>query len=812
MLRYFRPFAYIFVLFASYTAFSQAIDLPKGRYVLTGKVLNQVDNKPFAAVTVIARGPERIQTTTKADGSFRLELIKGKYNITAKYLGYFSEEAVVQLPDENVVNFILRENTILLQEVQVNETTAEKNVSKVAIGVTKLNIKNIKKIPAVLGEVDVMRSLQLLPGVSSVGEGATGINVRGGSIDQNLILVDDAPVYNSSHLMGLFSVFNPDVLKDVTFYRGGIPAQFGGRVSSVIDVKIKEPNFEKWAVTGGVGLVASRLMFEGPVVKNKVALLVAARGSFSDYLFKFAKGAFFKGTKANFYDITSKLAIKPSTKDQIFITFYQGKDVFKVAGDSLARTEVNATSSTFDWQTRNLTARWNHAFSDKLFANFTAVSSLYAPNIINPDSANAFTLKTGVDYKNIKLDFGYVAAKHKIDIGISGIRYDIQPGDLQPSLATSNINPLTLQKEQGIEAAAYLSHEIEVGKAFSFMYGLRYSWFAALGPFKVNQYEAGKPLDPVYITGATNYSSGQNIQTYNGFEPRMVARLNLSKQTSLKLSFNRMFQYLQLITNTTAALPTDRWKLSDSFLKPQIGDQISLGLFKNWSSDTYETSLEIYYKKLTNVADYRNGTNLTLLQTPETSILQGNGRSYGAEVLIRKNTGFLTGWLSYTYAQTEYLVNSLYPEDKYRNGVYFPANFNKPHTINVVLNYRISRRTSWSFNWVYSTGRPITYPIDKYFVGNIYVPNYTVRNQATIPDYHRLDIGLNVDPISSSSKRKWQSGWAFSIYNLYARENAYSIFFRTKNDNAVQFYNKVNAYKLSIFGTLIPSITYNFTY
>ncbi|HAK78414.1 MAG TPA: TonB-dependent receptor, partial [Runella sp.] len=276
-------------------------------------------------------------------------------------------------------------------------------------------------------------------------------------------------------------------------------------------------------------------------------------------------------------------------------------------------------------------------------------------------------------------------------------------------------------------------------------------------------------------------------------------------------SFNRMYQYLQLISNTTAALPTDRWKLSDAFLKPQIGDQVSLGIFKNWQKDTYETSLELYYKRLTNVADYRNGTNLTLLEAPETAILQGTGRSYGAEVLVRKNTGFLTGWVSYTFAQTEYLINSPYAEDKYRNGVYYPANFNKPHTVNVVLNYRISRRTSWSFNWVYSTGRPITYPIDKYFVDNVYVPNYTLRNQAKIPDYHRLDIGFNVDALPTT-KRKWQSGWAFSVYNLYARQNAYSIFFRTKNDNVLQFYNKVNAYKLSIFGTLIPSITYNFTY
>lgn len=806
----------VFLLFFTYLfvancCFGQNPDPLRSRYIVTGKVLHYPEKTPFAGVSIIARGPERIVTTTKTDGTFRLELTRGKYTLVARMLGYFTEEIPIIVPDDNAVEFLMRENALLLQEVQISETTAEKNVSKVEIGVTKLNIKSIKKIPAVLGEVDVMRSLQLLPGVSSVGEGATGINVRGGGIDQNLILVDDAPVYNSSHLMGLFSVFNPDALKDVTFYRGGIPAQFGGRVSSVIDVKIKEPNLEKWTTQGGIGLVASRLLFDGPIVKNKMALLVAARASFSDYLFRFAKGAFFKGTKANFYDVTSKLAIKPSTKDQIYLTFYQGKDVFKIAGDSLARTEVNATSSVFDWQTRNLTARWNHAFSEKLFTNLVAVYSSYTPTITNPDSANAFELKSGLVYKNVKLDLGYVAGKHKIDAGVSGTLYDINPGNLQPTLASSNINPLALQNEQGLEAAAYWNHEIEVSKGLSVMYGLRYSWFAALGPYRVNQYEPNLPRDPTTISGGTDYATGKIIQSYNGFEPRMVARLNLSASTSLKFSFNRMYQYLQLISNTTAALPTDRWKISDAFLKPQIGDQISLGIFKNWQKDTYETSLELYYKRLTNVADYRNGTNLTLLEAPETAILQGTGRSYGAELLVRKNSGFLTGWISYTFAQTEYLVNSPYPEDKYRNGVYFPANFNKPHTINVVLNYRISRRTSWSMNWVYSTGRPITYPLDKYFVGNIYVPNYTVRNQSTIPDYHRLDIGLNVDPLPTT-KRKWQSGWAFSVYNLYARQNAYSIFFRTKNDNILQFYNRVNAYKLSIFGTLIPSITYNFTY
>ena len=798
-------------LLSCFFAAAQDVPLLKSRYVVTGKVLKYPEKTPLAGVTIVARGPERIAATTKEDGSFRLELLRGKHTLIARLLGYFSEEMPIVVPEDNNLEFLLRENVLLLQEVQINETTAEKNVSKVAIGVTKLNIKSIKKIPAVLGEVDVMRSLQLLPGVSSMGEGATGINVRGGSIDQNLILIDDAPVYNASHLMGLFSVFNPDALKDVTFYRGGIPAQFGGRVSSVIDVKIKEPNLEQWSVQGGVGLVASRLMIDGPIVKNKMALLIATRASFSDYLFQFAKGAFLKGTKANFYDITAKLSIKPSGKDQIFFTFYQGKDVFKIAGDSLARTEVNATSSVFDWRTRNLTARWNHALSEKLFANLTAVYSNYAPNITNPDSANAFTLKSGLGYKNVKLDFGYVSDKHKIDAGLSGIRYDIQPGDLQPTLPSSNINPLTLQKEQGLEAALYLNHEIDLSKAFSFMYGLRYSWFAALGPYRVNQYEPNVARDPTTITGRVDYATGEISQSYSGLEPRLVARLNLNPSTSLKFSFNRMYQYLQLITNTTAALPTDRWKISDNFLQPQRGDQVSIGLFKNWQKDTYETSLEIYYKRLKNVADYRNGTNLTLLEAPETAILQGEGRSFGAELLVRKNVGFLTGWISYTYAQTEYLINSPYPEDKYRNGVYFPANFNKPHTINLVLNYRVSRRASWSMNWVYSTGRPITYPIDKYFVGNVYVPNYTVRNQATIPAYHRLDIGLNIDPLPTS-KRKWKSGWSFSIYNLYARQNAYSVFFRTKNDNIIQFYNKVNAYKLSIFGTLIPSITYNFTY
>lgn len=802
---------FILLLTASYPIYAQINGVLTARYVVTGRVLHFPEKTPFAGVTIVARGPERIATTTKADGTFRLELVRGKYSIVARILGYFTEETPILVPEDNEVEFLLRENALLLQEVQVSETKAEQNVSKVEIGVAKLTIKSIKKIPAVLGEVDVMRSLQLLPGVSSVGEGATGINVRGGGIDQNLILVDEAPVYNSSHLMGLFSVFNPDALKDVTFYRGGIPAQFGGRASSVIEVKVKEPDAEKWKVQGGLGLVASRLMVDGPIVKNKMALLVATRASFSDYLFRFAKAASLKGSKANFYDITSKLAIKPSTKNQIYITFYQGKDVFKIAGDSLARTEVNATSSVFDWQTRNLTARWNHAFSEKLFANLTGVYSRYAPTITNPDSANAFELKSGVTYKNLKLDIGYVAGKHKIDAGVSGIRYDIQPGDLRPTLASSNINPLTLQQEHGIEAAAYWNHEIEVSKQLSVMYGLRYSWFGALGPYRVNEYEPNVARDVTTISGGVTYASGKIIKTYGGLEPRLVARLNVSPTTSLKFSFNRMYQYMQLISNTTAALPTDRWKLSDAFLKPQIGDQISLGVFKNWQKDTYETSLELYYKRLTNVADYRNGTNLTLLEAPETAILQGTGRSYGAEVLVRKNTGFLTGWFSYTFAQTEYLINSPYPEDKYRSGIYFPANFNKPHTINLVLNYRISRRTSWSMNWVYSTGRPITYPIDKYFVDNVYVPNYTLRNQAKIPDYHRLDIGLTVDPLPTT-KRKWQSGWAFSVYNLYARQNAYSIFFRTKNDNVLQFYNKVNAYKLSIFGTLIPSITYNFTY
>jgi ferric enterobactin receptor len=578
---------------------------------------------------------------------------------------------------------------------------------------------------------------------------------------------------------------------------------------------LKDANAQKFSMQGGVGLVSSRVMVEAPIIKDKsgdsrLSFFVASRFSYVGYLFKILPQQNIKNTQADFYDITAKMEFRPTKKDKIALTAFTGFDKFKVAGDSLANLEVNASSSLFNWRTTNATLSWVHSFGNKFTSKISGVYSSYDANIINPDSALAFKLASNIVYKNIKADFNYLPSeKQKIDFGVSAIDYQIQPGKLTPDNIASQVNPITLRNESNLESAIYANDEIEITKRFSVLLGLRYSYFGNKSEGYTYKYQDGLPKSKETIVDSTLNGSGFN-QTYGGIEPRFSAKYSLNENASIKLSLNRMRQYIQLISNTTAALPTARWKSSDAYTKPQIADQVSIGYFQNLKDNKIEASIEFFYKKLTNVSDYKDGANLLLDKFPEASILQGTGRAYGAELYVKKNIGLITGWVSYTYSQTEFLIKGTHETETINNGEYFPPNYNKPHILNLIASYQATKRLSFSTNFTYSTGRPITYPLAKFYVGGLVVPYYANRNQDNIPNYVRLDLAMNIDANPYKTQR-FKGSWNFSVYNALNTRNAYSIFFRTKTRYA-QYYNRVDIYKLSILGSMIPSISYNFKF
>ena len=777
-------------------------------FPLQGFVKNSVTGEPIEGANVFIQAVGA-GITTDSTGYFIMFLPKGVHTVEFTFVGYAPKKRNIALNRAVTVNMVLEESSQLLQEVSVSGQVEDHNISSAEIGVSKMSMKTIEKMPSFMGEVDVMKSLLMLPGVSTVGEGTTGINVRGGNIDQNLILLDDAPVFNSSHLMGLFSVFNPDVVRDVTFYRGAIPAQYGSRVSSVLDIKVRNPDTERIKLQGGVGLISNRLLVEGPIGKNeKLSFLVGARASFSDYLLKISPNKSIQDTRANFYDVTGKMLYNLNDNNKLQVSFYRSHDGFKLASDSLSAVEINASSSEFNWETTNATIRWDHAFSSNFIANIVGVYSDYDAIIANPEPSNGFDLTSSINHRKLKSDFSWFAGRHAVMFGGAASYYTLNPGDLQPNSAESSINELLLQQENGLELAAFVSDEIVFNDKITLMMGLRYSYFQNRGERNVYSYDETMPYSLETIVDTTFYGKGEAITSYHGPEPRFSLKYSVSPSSSVKLGYNKMRQYLQLVSNTTAALPIDRWQLSNSYSEPIIADQVSLGYFKNLKSNVYEVSAEVFYKTTQNVIDFKDGAELLLNPALETAILNGSGYAYGLEFQTKKDIGRLTGWLSYTYSQARQVAETAYEEEQINRGQYYPTNFNKPHILNISTTYKESARVSYSANFTYSTGRPVTYPDDKYFVYGLFIPNYVSRNQYKIPDYHRLDLSMTVEP-NPAKQTKWKGSWTFSIYNVYARKNAYSVFFKPNNQSSV---NQANVYKLSIFGTIFPSITYNFSF
>ena len=731
---------------------------------------------------------------TNEYGFYSLSLPQGTYSVRVSYIGFTGITREIRLNQRLSMDFEMQQEGVQVQEVLISAEAADQHVAQVEMSTVKLNIMEVRKMPQLLGEVDIIRSMQLLPGVTTVGEGATGFNVRGGNVDQNLILLDESPVYNSSHLLGFFSVFNADAIKDVKLYKGGIPAKYGGRLSSVMDIRQKEGNNRQLALSGGIDLLSSRLTVEAPIVKEKGSFMVSGRRSYMDIFLGLSSDPDIQNNTLYFYDINLKANYSLGEKDRIYLSGYLGNDVFGFQD-----------AFRFQWGNQTATLRWNHLFSDKLFSNFTAVYSNYEYMIGIPESSDQgdpFSWTSHIINYNLKADFGYfLNPNNTIEFGASALLYRFQPGDVDFLGERPNFNDFSLQHEHAMEYAAYLSNEQKIGQKLTLRYGLRYSLFQNIGSGTVYRYAEGQPRSPASIVDTLRYGSRELIESFGGLEPRLAINYRLDDESSLKASYNRTRQYIHLISNTTAATPIDVWKPAGPHVAPSTADQVALGYFRNIANNPSEASVEVYYKRFQDLVDYKDGARLLFNETIETELLTGDGRAYGAEFLLRKVKGDFTGWLAYTLSRTERQVEGI------NNGEYYPANYDKLHDLSLVLNYQLSKKWDIGANFAYMTGRPITYPDGRFTYDGITVPVYSNRNGARTPAYHRLDLSANLNP-KKNENRRWKSTWSFGVYNAYNRRNPYSIFFRQNEDNPAIS----EAVQLSIFGSVIPSVTYNFQF
>ena len=778
----------LLLLLTSLTAVSQS------KFTLSGYLRDSDNGEGLIGATVyvdeIAGG-----TTTNVYGFYSISLPPGTYNLTFNFLGFTAQKQTIELSADQTLDIEMAPDQQLLQVVEVTAEKANENVKSMDIGVERMDAKMVKDIPQFMGEVDIIRSIQLLPGVSTVGEGATGFNVRGGNIDQNLILLDEATVFNSSHLFGFFSVFNADAVKDLTLYKGGVPARYGGRLSSVLDVRQKEGNTKKFAGNAGIGLVSSRLMLEGPIIKDKMSFMVAGRRSYGDLLLPLFNEDF-RGDQLFFYDVNAKLNYKIDDKNTVYLSGYFGADRFVFGSDFESY-----------WGNNTATLRWNHLFNPRLFSNFTAVYSDYEYSLGVPEGVNAFEWEAGIQNTSLKADFSFFPnVNNTIEFGVDGIIYNFSPGRAEGVGEESFFNVLEVPKENALELAAYIGNEQKINENLSVEYGVRYSHFLNYGERDVFEYAQGIPTSDLDITDTVAYGPGEVIADFGGFEPRLAVNYTFSERSSVKAGYNRMRQYIHLVSNTTAATPIDIWTPSGRYVDPAIADQISVGYFRNFKDNMYQASVEVYYKDYDNLLDYKDNAELLLNDNLETELLQGQGRAYGLEFQVEKVKGRWTGWVSYTLSRSELQVDGINRDE------WYASNYDKTHDVTVVAQYKLNDKWKFGGNFAFMTGRPITYPDSRYVYEGIVVPNYTNRNGARTPTYHRLDLSATLVPDKKDKvffffnrPDHWESSWTFSLYNAYGRRNPYSIFFRQNEDNP----QVTEAVRLSIFGSIIPGVTYN---
>ena len=784
----------LFIILFSLHSFSQE------KFTLSGTITDSNSNETLIGATVTIL-ESKVGIPTNEYGFYSITLPKGIYKLQISSIGYNTIEETINLNQNKRNNIKLESNETNLKEVVILDNKTYTAIRKPEMSVNKLSISTIKKMPVILGEVDILKSILLLPGVTNAGEGASGFNVRGGGADQNLILLDEATIFNSSHVFGLFSVFNPDAIKDLKLYKGGIPARFGGRASSVLDIYQKDGSSKGFHYDGGIGLISSRLLVQGPIVKDKGSFLIGGRSSYAHLFLKLSEKQ--KNNSAYFYDLNTKLSYKLNPNNNLYLSGYFGRDVF-----SLNKSFTNIYGNS------TLNLRWNHLFSDKLFSNLSLIYSDYYYGL-DLDFVG-FKWDSGIKNYNIKYDFkSYISDKFKLNYGLNSIYYEFNPGTIKPSNLDSGINFRQLDKKYALEPAFYLSAEQDITKKISLSYGLRYSLFYRLGKSMVNIYENNNPINfnadlQIYEksspVGTKLYEKNKVIQSFGNLEPRFSIGYEINEDQSVKASYNRMVQYLQLISNTASPTPLDVWTPSDNFIKPQIADQVAIGYFKNLKEKEYSLEIESYYKKVQNRLDYIDSANLIANNALEQVILNGELRSYGLEIMFRKNEGRFNGWVSYTLSKSEQRTPGRSAiETGINNGNWYNSAYDKLHNLAVTSSYNLNKKWAFGSNFVFQTGQPVTFPNGQYEYLGITVPSYGLRNENRLISYHHLDLSATLTP-HKNENRNWKSEWVFSVYNVYNRKNAASINFRQNIDTGNN-----EAVKTSIFG-IVPAVSYNFKF
>ncbi len=754
----------------------------QNKFTISGTVKDKLSGEVLIGATIKLQELKG-GTATNTYGFFSITVPKGDYTLLVSYAGYNTIAEKIELTENKQLSFELTGSNVI-EAVIVTNRKKNENVTKAIMGVEKLNMTEINQLPVLFGERDILKSIQLLPGIKSAGEGNSGFFVRGGGADQNLILLDEAPVYNASHLLGFFSTFNSDAIKDVTLYKGGMPAQYGGRLSSVVDIKMKDGNNKDYDVSGGIGLISSRLTVEGPIVKEKGSFIVSGRRTYADVFLKLSPDSTLKNNTLYFYDFNLKANYKLGKKDRLYLSGYFGRDVLG----------FGETFST-DWGNKTATLRWNHLLNNKLFSNTSFIYSDYSYKIKIKSGTDKFVITSQIQDINLKQDFDYfVDNSSKFKFGGNIIKHTVSPGRIEAE-ATSNLRSSVIQYRYSWESALYASHELTVSEKLNLVYGFRVSNLTPTGPGNYYNYDQNG-----LVTDTVKYKSGESVASYWNIEPRVSASFQFTPTSSIKISYNRNVQNLHLLTNSTSTTPNDLWLPSSNNVKPEIADQVSLGYYRNFKDNQYEFSIESYYKDLKNQIDYRNGSDLTANDNVESELVYGIGRAYGVELLLKKKSGKLTGWIGYTLSKTERKFKEI------NNGNYYNAKQDRPHDLSVVGIYKLSDRWILSGTFVYSSGNSVTFPSGKYRVNEQTIFLYTERNAYRMPAYHRLDLAATVES-KKNKRRKYQSSWTFGLYNVYGRSNAFSIaFIDDPNDPT-----KTVAERTALF-RYVPSVTWNFKF
>jgi len=765
----------------------------KERYRITGKVLDSETGNALVGAT-ISVNDLNIAVQTDQDGKFQVDLPSGSKAIAVQYLNYVEQVVILKVFKDGDITIKLSEVPRMLSEVVV--TDQRQDVALNQIGKVNIKLAELKQMPAFLGEVDIIKQIQTLPGVTSVGEVSSGFNVRGGGVDQNLILYDGVPVFNNAHVLGFFTAFNAEAIGNASFYKAGIPAEYGGRVSSVLTIDSKRGKLQKWETSGGLGLISSAIATSGPIVKNKTSLSASFRSSYSDWLLKTFTTKYndIKNSSVFFYDLATTINHRFNDKNMLSASIYMSQDKFGLPSDT-----------TYRWQNRVYSVQYDHIFNEKLTSAFTIGYGEYSYDVTDEDPSTAYTLKYSIQYPTIKAAFTYNWKAHKITAGVNSLYYMLKPGQLTPGTDESSVLRIHMNEQRSMENAIFISDDLEFTEKLHLEIGARLSYYLNIGPGTVNHYEPDGPMTNETRTSSKSYAKGEVINTYNGIEPRASIRYSLPGESSVKIGYNRIYQYIHLISNSAAVTPIDIWQPSNVYLRPQIGNQVSAGYYRHTPSNKYDFSLETFYKTIDNSLDYKDGANLVLNPALETVLLRGITKCYGIEAAVNKNLGRLLGGVNYTYSRSLRKVDGKYEGESINDGNYYPSNYDQPHIVNLNWRYGLSKRFTFTGNFTYHTGRPVTVPTSTTIVDNVPIVNFSDRNEYRVPDYHRLDLAL---VITGSHKRHkfWDGSWILSVYNVYARKNVYTVFYQ-KDANGIQ-----QPYKMSIVGTALPSLTYKFKF